>query len=54
MTVRADDGGDRGELIGCVVVVYPEVAFRLERERHAAVLCKGVVHLWMHAHPGIA
>jgi hypothetical protein len=50
MPVRADDGGERGELIGGVVVVYPEVAFRLERERHAAVLRKGVVHLYMHDH----
>ena len=50
MPVRADDGGERGELIGCVVVVYPEVAFRLERERHAAVLREGVVHLCAHAH----
>jgi hypothetical protein len=38
------------KLIGCVVVVYPEVAFCLERERHAAVLRKGVVHLCMHDH----
>jgi len=38
------------KLIGCVVVVYPEVAFRLERERHAAVLRKGVVHLCTHTH----
>jgi hypothetical protein len=36
------------KLIGCMVVVYPEVAFCLERERHAAVLRKGVVHLCMH------
>jgi hypothetical protein len=41
----ADDDGER---IGCVVVVYPEVAFRLQRERHAAVLRKGMVHLCMH------
>jgi len=32
-------------LISCVVVVDPEIAFGLERERHSAVLGKGVVHL---------
>jgi hypothetical protein len=34
-------------LISCVVVVDPEVTFGLERERHSAVLCKGVIHLCM-------
>jgi hypothetical protein len=43
--VRVDDDGEWGELIGCVVVVYPEVALRLERKRHATVLCKGMIHL---------
>lgn len=32
-------------LISCVVVVDPEITFGLERERHSAVLGKGVVHL---------
>jgi hypothetical protein len=36
-------------LISCVVVVDPEIAFGLERERHPAVLGKGVVHLCVHA-----
>lgn len=43
--VRGDGDGGLDGLIGCVVIVYPEVAFRFEREGHAAVLCEGVVHL---------
>lgn len=36
-------------LISCVVVVDPEITFGLERERHSAVLGKGVVHLCVRA-----
>jgi len=39
-------------VLGCVVVVDPEVAFRLERERHAAVLREGVVHVIEETNPG--
>jgi hypothetical protein len=36
-------------LISRVVVVDPEITFGLERERHSAVLGKGVVHLCVRA-----
>jgi hypothetical protein len=40
--------GEREEerLISGMVVVDPEVTFGLERERHSAVLRKGVIHLY--------
>jgi hypothetical protein len=45
-------------LISCVVVVDPEIALGLERERHSAVLGKGIVHLmracvYMHVDHGV-
>ena len=41
METRNREGG----LISCMVVIDPEIAFGLERERHSAVFRKGIVHL---------
>lgn len=40
-----EEWGGWGGLISCMMVIDPEIAFGLERERHSAVFRKGIVHL---------